>query len=72
MRKPVPRNKRIKNLTISLPQEIIGKLKKDVINGKEQSPNKMVTKIVIKYYKKIEEKEKNKAQEENITDKKAA
>jgi hypothetical protein len=69
-RKPVPKNKQRKNMTISLSQETIGKLTQDAEEGKAESSNKMATKIIDKYYKMIEKKEKNKQKKENIIDKK--
>jgi hypothetical protein len=64
-RKRIPKNKLKKNVTICLPPHVIDKLKQDEKKGKAVTFNKMAAKIIIKYYKKIEEKEKT-------TEKKAA
>jgi hypothetical protein len=71
-RKPIKDSEKKKAIGSTFSPHIIKSLCKDVENGKARTINQMVTKIVNKYYKKIKEREKNKAKEENITDKKAA
>jgi hypothetical protein len=69
-RKPIPENQKKKAVWAVLEPITFTKIMKDVQNGKADTSHQMVTKIVDKYYKKKEEREKNKLKEENTTNSK--
>jgi hypothetical protein len=57
-RKPIPEHKKKKAVNVTLSPKTLERLRQDAQDGKALSANQMATKIIERYYRMLEKKEK--------------